>query len=378
MSHVRIAWGLPARFLIMLLLILTSASLSPSALAQDDEATPPAADEDTAGAPNELTVPEVVDLVLPGTVQIMAYNPGDNGYNIGSGFVYSEDGIIITNWHVVTGSSNYVVTYTDGSYVEAELVGLDARDDIAVLSVDPDTIPAVLPMGDSNAIVPGETVIAIGSPSGITNTITTGVATGANRTGAEFGLYDQKLCQNYNNLVQHSAAINGGNSGGPLFNMRGEVIGINTVVPVDGETGVALFDISYAVASNTIVKRAEDLIEDGELSIPVVGIQSVPLTVNDAVLLDLPISNGVVVTAVFDPSPAEEAGIEENWIILAIDDRDITKEDTMSEILFDYDPGDTITLSVLTDSGDEEEVDLTLGEASQASLEQCEDQEAPE
>ncbi|MEJ7839661.1 MAG: trypsin-like peptidase domain-containing protein, partial [Thermomicrobiales bacterium] len=336
--------------------------------------------QETEPATTELTTPEMVERVLPGVVQIMAYTPDEDGsadfYGIGSGFVLDAEGHIITNWHVVTGQEVFYVTYTNGTYVEAELIGLDARDDIAVLKVDPETVPAVLPLGDSDAVLPGEKVVAIGSPSGITNTITEGVATGSGRTGAEPGLYLQSQCGNYNNMVQHSAAINNGNSGGPLFNMRGEVIGINTISILD-ESGADLAGIYFAVPSNTIAKRAADMIDDGELSLPVIGIQSIPITIPDAILNDLPFAAGVLVTEVATDSPAERAGLEENMIILAIDDRDITKDDTLSEILFNYDPGDTITITYLDPGGDgEQTVDLRLAELEQETIESCE--EVPE
>jgi S1-C subfamily serine protease len=371
------------RMRLVILLVLVCGSLplftAPnSAIAQDDaESTPPADTADTTTA-TELTTTALVEQVLPGVVQIMAYTPVDDDedqyYSIGSGFVLDEEGHVITNWHVVTGQELYYVTYSNGTYTEAELIGLDARDDIAVLKVDPDTVPAVLPLGDSDAVLPGDKVVAIGSPSGITNTITEGVASGSGRTGAEPGLYDQTpQCGNYNNLVQHSAAINQGNSGGPLFNMRGEVIGINTISIID-ESNVELAGIYYAVPSNTIAKRAADLIEDGELSLPVLGVETFPITIPDAILLGLPLTGGAVVLDVANNSPADRAGIEEGDIILAIDDRDIIKEDTLSEILFDYNPQDEVTVTYLdTESGDEETVDLTLAEVPQELLESCEE-----
>lgn len=373
MSHVLAAIRHPLRLALLVLIVCSSIPLlaPPQAVvAQDTEETDV-----------ELTTPEMVEQVLPGVVQIMAYTPDENGsadsYGIGSGFVLDEEGHIITNWHVVTGQEVFYVTYTNGTYVEAELIGLDARDDIAVLKVDPDTVPAVLPLGDSDAVLPGEKVVAIGSPSGITNTITEGVATGSGRTGAEPGLYLQDQCGNYNNMVQHSAAINNGNSGGPLFNMRGEVIGINTISILD-ESGADLAGIYFAVPSNTIAKRAADLIDDGELSLPVIGIKSVPITIPDAILNDLPFAAGVLVREVANDSPADRAGIEADFVILAIDDRDITKDDTLSEILFNYDPGDTITITYidLNGNGTEETVDLRLAELRQTTIESCE--EAPE
>ena len=371
MSNFRALIGHPIRLAVLLLVMCSSLPLiaAPS---------PVAAQDDAASA--DLTTPELVEQVLPGVVQIMAYTPVEEGesqsYSIGSGFVLDAEGHVITNWHVVTGSELYYVTYSNGTYTEAELIGLDARDDIAVLKVDPDTVPLVLPLGDSDAVLPGEKVVAIGSPSGITNTITEGVASGAGRTGAEPGLYIQGLCQNYNNLIQHSAAINQGNSGGPLFNMRGEVIGINTISILDDQ-GIDLAGIYYSVPSNTIAKRAADLIDDGELSLPVLGIQAFPITIADAILSDLPFSGGVLVEAVAPDSPADRAGIAEGDVILAIDDRDILKDDTLSELLFPYDPGDTITITYLTPGEDgEQTVDVRLAAWEQEDIESCE--EAPE
>lgn len=376
MSFLRAVLGHPLRLLFMLLIIGSSIpALAPATSLAQEESTP-APDEDAAGAPTDLTVPEVVDAVLPGVVQIMAYTEGENAYGIGSGYVLDEEGHIITNWHVVTGQESFVVTYTNGTFVEAELIGTDPRDDIAVLKVDPDTVPLVLPMGDSDAVVPGETVIAIGSPSGITNTVTVGVTSGSGRTGATPGLYLQSLCGNYNNLIQHSADINGGNSGGPLFNLRGEVIGINTISIIDAQSEQDLAGIYYSVPSNTIAKRAADIIEDGEVSIPVFGVQTLPLTVAEIVLSGLPITGGVLITEVANDSPADRAGLEPDMIILAIDDRDLTKDDTLSEILFAYDPGDTITVTYVTldDPTEEETTELTLAEFPQSDLQDCDEE----
>jgi S1-C subfamily serine protease len=369
---------------LAILLVLVCGTLpffaaSNSAVAQDDaESTPPSDTADSAETTlAALTTPELVEQVLPGVVQIMAYTPVDDDedqfYSIGSGFVLDAEGHVITNWHVVTGQEIYYVTYSNGTYTEAELVGLDARDDIAVLKVDPDTVPAVLPMGDSDAVLPGDKVVAIGSPSGITNTITEGVASGSGRTGAQPGLYLQTQCGNYNNLIQHSAAINQGNSGGPLFNMQGEVIGINTISIID-ENNIELAGIYYAVPSNTIAKRAADLIEDGELSLPLLGVVTFPITIPDAILIGLPFAGGAIVDQVANDSPADRAGLEEGDVIIAIDDRDILKDDTLSEILFDYDPEDEITVTYLDgDTGDEETVDLTLAEVPQEALLECEE-----
>jgi 2-alkenal reductase len=367
MSNTGQPHGRVLRFILLALLICTSLPLigTGSATAQESN-------DDT---PAELSTVDLVAQVLPGVVAIMAYTPNDDpdaegqAYSIGSGFVYDADGHIITNWHVVTGSELFYVTFSNGQYVEADLVGVDPRDDIAVLEVDPDVIPAVLPLGDSDAVLPGQTVVAIGSPSGITNTVTEGIASGAGRTGADPGLYTQGQCGNYNNLIQHSAAINGGNSGGPLFNMQGEVIGINTLA-IGNDEGGELAGIYYAVPSNTIAKMAADIIEDGEVSLPLIGIESVPITVATAIIYDLPFANGVLVTAVGGNSPADRAGLREGDVVLSIDDQDITKEDTLSEILMDYNPGDTVEISYLR-GNTERTTDLRLAEVPQRLLESC-------
>jgi 2-alkenal reductase len=373
MSRFGASLGQLFRLLLLAMLLCSSLPLiaPPASLAASAQEGTPSED-----APAELSTVDLVAQVLPGVVAIMAYTPTDDEdegqmYSIGSGFVMDDDGHIITNWHVVTGSEIYYVTFSNGVYVEAELVGLDPRDDIAVLEVDPDVIPAVIPMGDSDAVVPGQTVVAIGSPSGITNTVTEGIASGSGRTGADPGLYAQGQCQNYNNLIQHSAAINQGNSGGPLFNMHGEVIGINTI-SVTNTRGTDLAGIYYAVPSNTIRKVAADLIEDGELSLPFIGVETLPITIPTAIFYDLPFANGAVILDVDEDSPAEKAGFEEGDILISIDDQDITKEDTLSEILFDYDPGDTIEITYLEgDTGDEATTDLRLAEVPQKTLESC-------
>jgi S1-C subfamily serine protease len=155
--------------------------------------------------------------------------------------------------------------------------------------------------------------------------------------------------------------------------MQGEVIGINTISIID-ENNIELAGIYYAVPSNTIAKRAADLIEDGELSLPLLGVVTFPITIPDAILIGLPFAGGAIVDQVANDSPADRAGLEEGDVIIAIDDRDILKDDTLSEILFDYDPEDEITVTYLDgDTGDEETVDLTLAEVPQEALLECEE-----
>ena len=178
----------------------------------------------------------------------------------GSGVIISQDGYIVTNNHVVEGAASLAVTFADGSRHDATLVGTDPLVDIAVIRVK-DAVPAIAPLGDSDALQPGETVMAIGSPLGdFKNSVTAGVVSALNRTVPGSG---------QEGLIQTDAAINHGNSGGPLVNLRGEVIGINTlVVRGGGSTGDQAEGLGFSVPSKTVKQVSDQLIQTGTIEHP--------------------------------------------------------------------------------------------------------------
>jgi 2-alkenal reductase len=301
---------------------------------------------------------ETVKKVAPAVVTVR--NRADQGQGSGSGVIISEDGYIVTNNHVVEGASALSVIFADGSRKEAELVGTDPLTDIAVIKVEGD-VPAVAPVGDSEALEPGEQVLAIGSPLGnFRNTVTAGIVSAVNRSvpGSQM-----------EGLIQTDAAINSGNSGGPLVNLRGEVVGINTlVVRGDSFSGSAapVEGLGFSVPSSTFRKIADELIANGEVKYPYIGISYLMLDAEIAAEFDLPTESGAWIsssngqrTAVVSGSPADEAGLRENDIITAINGISLAEGNSLRQVLSQFKPGDKVTLTVQRD-GSERSIELTL------------------
>lgn len=265
----------------------------------------------------------------------------------GTGFVISEDGYIVTNWHVVQGGDEFLVVFSTGERRDATLIGSDPLSDLAVVQIDGD-VPGVVFFGNSDMLNPGETVLAIGSPLGaFTNTVTQGIvsAIGRDLDGS-----------NYTNLVQHDAAINPGNSGGPLFNLRGEVIGVNTL-GIPEQNGQPVQGLFFAVPSNLVSSIANRLIADGQIIYPFFGISYQTVTWQNAAQADLPVDNGVLVTDVTIGGPAEQAGVQVGDIILSLNGSAIDQQNTFGEVLFNSQPGDEVTVELLRNG---ESVTLTL------------------
>jgi 2-alkenal reductase len=300
--------------------------------------------------------------VAPAVVTVVSQS--GQGRGSGSGVIVSTDGYIITNNHVVAGARQLTVIYNDSTSHPATLVGADPLSDIAVIQVQ-DTVLAVATIGDSNALQPGEQVLAIGSPLGnFRNTVTAGVVSALNRS-----------IERMEGLIQTDAAINSGNSGGPLINLRGEVIGINTLV-VRNDFGSSPFGgpapiegLGFAVPSSIFKAVSEQLIETGEVQYAYLGIYSETLDGYIANANNLPVQNGAWISrnpidprqpAVVPGTPAAEAGLQENDIITAIDGVALTADNSLRQVLFQYKPGDTVTLTVLR-NGRELQLPVTLG-----------------
>ncbi|MEJ7901194.1 MAG: trypsin-like peptidase domain-containing protein, partial [Thermomicrobiales bacterium] len=278
----------------------------------------------------DLTTVELVEQVNPAVVTVYNLTTLENELTgelqdvpqgTGTGFIIDEEGHIVTNWHVVTGGEEYAVALFDGTTVEAEFIGSDPRDDLAVVKIDPSDVTGVVPLGDSDALQPGQPVVAIGSPLGaFTNTITAGIVSGLDRDG--FGGQYGANCQNYANLIQHDAAINPGNSGGPLFNMQGEVIGVNTLgLPEAG--GVTVQGLFFAVPSNLVADITEQLIANGRIEAPFIGISQQPVDPGIAAALEQDIVGSVIVVNVTAGTPAEESGLQPDDIITSVDGQEL-------------------------------------------------------
>src|SRR5215211_3086015 len=295
----------------------------------------------TTAAPSaELTPIEVVEQIGPAVVTVINEQIEEGETNAvptgsGSGFILDEDGHVVTNQHVVEGGVEFLVVLEDGRELPATLVGADANSDVAVLKVDP-PVPAIARLGDSDSLQPGQGVLAIGSPLGtFTNTVTEGIVSALGRT-----VPDDNGGPELVNLIQHDAAINPGNSGGPLVTLSGEVVGINTLGIVDAQ---GLF---FAVPAQTVARVAEELIAEGAVDYPYLGLQLAPLDEETIVQWALPVDEGFYVQGVVAGSPSEAAGIQVGDIVTAINLERVGERQSMVGALFQFKPGDRVQLTI--------------------------------
>ena len=312
----------------------------------------------------ETAVTQSVQKVAPSVVTVVGTIPGQNTFFgptgdqtvSGSGVFISNEGYIITNNHVVEGTREVSIILSDGTDQKATVVGTDPYSDVAVLKTD-GKVPAVAILGNSDALNPGESVIAIGSPLGnFKNTVTVRVVSATGRS------IDTGNGYQIENLIQTDAAINHGNSGGPLVDLAGEVIGINTLVVRNTNSGDVAEGLGFAIPVNTAQAVAQQIIQMGYFSRPYMGINFQPINPDIATQYNLPAQWGVYVTKVADNSPASDAGLHEGDIIIKLGD--VTLDETHSYVntLFTFKPGDQIPLNVLRD-GKDTQLQITLGEA---------------
>jgi S1-C subfamily serine protease len=233
-------------------------------------------------------------------VQVNVLRGGSEG-GMGSGFVYSEEGYVITNQHVVKDAQKVTVTFLDGESYIGDVIGRDQDLDIAVIKVSPsNTYLQPIKIGDSSKLKVGERIAAIGNPFGLSGSMTSGIISQIGR------LLPQESGYSIPDVIQTDAAINPGNSGGPLINMKGEVVGINTAI--QSATG-EFSGIGFAVPSNTVKKVVPVLIENGEFKHPWMGISGTDVDPELAEVRDLKSSKGFLVVSVIEGSPAEQAGL---------------------------------------------------------------------
>jgi serine protease Do len=304
----------------------------------------------------QIVSPTVVTVVgtIPGQTTFFG-NTGDQTVS-GSGFFITDRGYILTNNHVVEGTKEVSIVLSDGSEQKATIVGTDPYSDIAVLKTD-GKVPAIAALGNSDGLNPGESVIAIGSPLGnFKNTVTVGVVSATGRsidTGNGYQIED---------LIQTDAAINHGNSGGPLVNLAGEVIGINTLIVRNTGSGDVAEGLGFAIPVNTAQAVAQQIIQKGYFARPYLGISFQPINPDIALRYNLPSQWGVYITRVSSGSPASQAGLQEGDIITKVGD--VTLDETHSYVntLFTFKPGDQINLEVVR-GNDHVQVQVTLGEA---------------
>lgn len=276
----------------------------------------------------------------------------------GSGFILSADGYILTNYHVVEDSNSITVSLYDGTEYDATLVGCDESNDIAVLKIDAEGLMPVV-LGDSDNLNVGDQVVAIGNPLGeLTFSLTTGVVSALNR--------EVTLSSNVTmNLIQTDCAINSGNSGGALFNLYGEVIGItNAKYSSSGSSSEASIDnIGFAIPINSVRSIVESIIKNGYIVKPYIGV-SVEDVSSEMTSYGLPA--GAVVRSVTDGAPAAQAGLQANDIITAVDGTEITGSNDLVQIVTAKKAGDTLKLSVYR-QGQTLELTVTVAEQKQSA-----------
>ena len=286
----------------------------------------------------------------------------------GSGFVIDTDGHILTNYHVIQGAQTIEVTLGDRSRFKAKLIGVDTRNDLALIKIDPAGRKlATLPLGDSRNLLVGQRVLAIGNPFGFQSTLTTGVVSSLGRTvqTGENTFIDE--------AIQTDAAINRGNSGGPLLNSHGEVIGINSAIYAPTGTTAG---IGFAIPVNTARRVAEDLIKTGRVRRATLGIEGRGLWPGLAEALNLPVKQGILVERVTPGGPAAQAGIRGGThsvvaglqelrtggdILVAWDDKPLASQMDLNLLLNRAWPGDSVTLTLIRD-GKKMTVPVKLGE----------------
>ncbi len=283
----------------------------------------------------------------------------------GSGFIVSSEGLILTNKHVVSDTeAEYTVLMNDGKKYSAKVLAIDPSQDLAIIKIENGTSSlSTVKLGDSDSIQIGQTVITIGNALGeFRNTVSVGVVSGLSRTITASG---GGLTETIEDLIQTDAAINSGNSGGPLLNLKGEVVGINTAMASDAQS------IGFAIPINKAKKDIESVKSLGKIVYPFLGVRYV--LINDTIRSDnkLPVDYGAWIqrgdngeAAVAKGSSAAKAGLKEGDIILEFSGEKITTDNTLAKIIMKYNPGDKVALKVLRNNK-EITVDVVLGERSE-------------
>lgn len=299
-----------------------------------------------------LSLQDIYDRNIPSVVSISSRN--NRGSSTGTGVILSDNGYIVTNSHVVDTAERIEVLLSDGRILPATLVGQDAISDLAVLHVNADNLISA-ELGDSSALRVGDMVVAIGDPLGIElrGTMTDGIVSAINR--------DVDVGGRTMNLIQTNAALNSGNSGGPLINCYGQVIGINTMKIGDTMSSAGVEGLGFAIPSTTVRDIVNQLIEKGYVSgRPHLGIFGEGISEVYQFYYRLP--RGLYITDVEAGSSAAEVGIEPGDILISIDQTNITSSLVLENTLYGYVPGDTIE-AVIYRAGKQYHVTLTVGEA---------------
>ncbi len=272
----------------------------------------------------------------------------------GSGFIISEDGYILTNSHVVGDATSIRVKLHDGREFEAENIGSDPRSEVAIIKIDAENLP-IIPLGDSSKLEVGEWVIAVGNPFGLSETVTAGIVSALGRNN--IGIAD------FEDFIQTDAAINPGNSGGPLLDIDGKVIGINTAIYTrsGGSMGVG-----FAIPINMARAIKDQLIETGSVSRGFLGVYMQDITPLLAESLELPDTDGILISDIIPDSPAEMAGIEQGDVIRKLDGQPVENTGAFRNTISSRKPGTIIEIEILRD-GETQTISLETGLSPQES-----------
>ena len=325
---------------------------------------------------DEQVVQDIYRRVSPAVVEVSIDRRGRDSFTrfgSGSGFLIDDQGHIVTNNHVIQEADRVRVNFQNGESVEAEILGTNPGNDLALLKVDSAAVEGIesMALGDSSKALPGQMAIAIGSPFGLDGSVTVGVISGVGRT------LDSDISRPIAGVLQTDALIGPGNSGGPLLNSSGEVLGVNTAIQVSRDgldfRSVGSTSIGFAVPINTLADLLPRLKKKQVIRPPWLGISAMSLDPLLVESLDLPVDGGVYVTRVFPDSPAERAGLlasgndfrlrstGDGDIIVAVDGVPVDSMSTLITLLNERLPGDGIVLKVIRE-GEEIEVSVTLGD----------------
>ena len=274
--------------------------------------------------------------------------PRSESRSLGSGFVISQDGYVLTNAHVVEGADEITVKFTDKREFKAKVIGADRRTDIALIKIDATGLPAVR-FGDPSKLKVGEWVVAIGSPFGFDNTVTAGIVSAKGRSLPQ---------ENFVPFIQTDVAINPGNSGGPLFNLRGEVIGINS--QIYSRTG-GFMGLSFAIPADVALDVQKQLKEKGRVARGRIGVQIQEVTRDLATSFGLDRARGALVNSVEKGSPADKAGVEATDIIMGFDGKQVDSSTDLPRIVGSTRPGSTVPVEVWR-KGATKRLTVTVGE----------------
>ena len=314
----------------------------------------------------EQNVNSTVGITISGETS-SRYGYGYTYQASGSGFIITSDGYILTNYHVISGSKSVTVATYDHNTYDAKVIGYDASNDIAVIKIDAENLTPVT-LGDSDTLRVGESVYAIGNPLGeLTFSLTGGIVSALSRNV-------QTEAGTSMSLIQTDCAINSGNSGGALFNTRGEVIGItNAKYSSSGMGSEAEIDnIGFAIPINSVKRIVTSIIENGYVLKPYIGITVSPLSEETANITG--IKAGAVVQDVTEDAPADKAGLKSHDVIVKVGDTDINDSNDLVQVISKSDPGDVLTFHIYR-QGQEITMDVEIGSKTESALKDEEEAE---